>query len=679
MSLIFPAYFVALLGLALPWLLHRFSDHKPDEQLFPSRRFLQETAPPVSRKRRLKYLALLALRVLSLLLLCFLFAQPWLETAKNTGNVHQHHLLAIDRSLSMRADQRWARALQQAQETLAQLPDTDSVDLVSFDQSTSILASSSESRASLHDALSDLRPGYLSADYGLVMQRLNTMAAEQDIPTRLWMITDAQRSALPSQLNALYAPKLSAFELLSVVDRDVFNVHLSAQAQSLDGVNVRVAAQYYTSDTMAENNVSGSDDSSSSNLPQSDWGTAKIVVTHKQQVLASKRVSLLAGRIETVVFDELVLPPGKSPVFQVALLSDQAAEQTLEDALILDNTVSVAVRNASSTPVVLLQSDADVSANAAVFLATALETGGLAEVDQISGTAERVSPEISHMLTARDLSQNRLDPDVLLFVDQGSNALLFNSELAGASGEKNLSARELGVVDESHPLALGDIDWFGTHFYDVTPMALTDNDRVLLMTSEQEPILVERVTARGRLIILNDRLDGISSNLPLQPAFVSLMQSILRYFDASTAIPKVLTVGQRLQLPPNVQVLNAEQEPLLSYDESSQSDSVQINEPGLYTVVSVRGEHRLDVVLDPREADLTVIAGEALRTWQGRYDGGHDKSLTVADGGAAQAVERLNETSQYPLWKLLLPLLILVMMLESWLGNRRLDIRRDGS
>ena len=74
MSLLFPLYLLGLLGLALPWILHRFSDQTPPEQLFPSKQFLESTTPPVSRKRTLRYRALLALRILSLLLLCILFA-----------------------------------------------------------------------------------------------------------------------------------------------------------------------------------------------------------------------------------------------------------------------------------------------------------------------------------------------------------------------------------------------------------------------------------------------------------------------------------------------------------------------------------------------------------------------------------------------------------------------------
>ena len=203
MSLLFPAYLLGLFGLALPWLLHRFSDQRPEEQLFPSKRFLEPTPPPVSRKRKLRYRFLLALRVLSLALLCFLFAQAWLNKNVDTGESRLHHVVAIDQSLSMRAEGRWQSALDQASSVVEQLSESDSVDLIGFDKETRILTSSEDARSDVLLTLAQLEAGFAAADYGSLMQRINSIAAEKDIPVKVWLITDEQQSALPAQLNAL--------------------------------------------------------------------------------------------------------------------------------------------------------------------------------------------------------------------------------------------------------------------------------------------------------------------------------------------------------------------------------------------------------------------------------------------------------------------------------------------
>ena len=157
MSLLFPAYLAGLIGLFLPWLLHRFSDQQPEEQLFPSRQFLEPTAPPVSRKRALKYRLLLALRVLSILLLSFLFAQPWLNNAGGDTQAQTHHVISLDQSLSMRADERWARAVERVESLIDELPEADSVELVAFGKDFQKIANDSESISALRRGLGEVQ------------------------------------------------------------------------------------------------------------------------------------------------------------------------------------------------------------------------------------------------------------------------------------------------------------------------------------------------------------------------------------------------------------------------------------------------------------------------------------------------------------------------------------------
>ena len=199
--------------------------------------------------------------------------------------------------------------------------------------------------------------------------------------------------------------------------------------------------------------------------------------------------------------------------------------------------------------------------------------------------------------------------------------------------------------------------------------------------------MVERPTARGRLLILNDRLDGQSSNLPLQPVFVSLMQSVLGYFDASTALPDRIPAGSRVALPANVQVLDPGGEPLLGLNATGRSSGLQLDEPGLYTVIGARGEHALRVTLDLQEANLSTLDAKVLESWQGRHGGDAgtpDDAASDTRGLAASSVDPIllaqgADASRLAVWRYVLPLFVLALLLESALANRRLDVRRDGS
>lgn len=666
MSWLFPAYFVGLLGLALPWILHRFSDQNPPEQLFPSKRFLEATTPPVSRKRMLRYRALLALRALSVILLCALFSQPWINRDTAANDEQLHHIVALDQSLSMRAEGLWSNAIEEAERILNDIGES-SVQLVAFDEQVSIIASSQPDEAnqtvSPANALGDLQPGFAPADYGVLMQALDRIADEQQLPVKLWLISDMQTSALPAQRNALFAPAIAEFELIPVSSDNPLNVHLYAEGLSEDGATASVSVSLLAS--------------SSQKTPSTQPLERTVRIESNDSVIEQRSVSLLDGQVTTMNFDEIVLPALANPEFLVSLLET--------DTLEIDNTQRLPVVATLPTAVVhLLASDA-ARDSASVFIRTSLETNSLSRVESIRGTALQVPPDTSHLFTGLAIGSD-IDLDILQFVDKGNNALVYNTADAAADTQQTLEGVGIGYIDEAHPLALGEIDWFTSRFYALPELILEDNDKILLASSEGESILVERQSQRGRLLILNDPLDGAASNLPLQPAFVALMQSLMGYFDASTSVPGSIVVGERLALPANVQLLDPDGEPVLGLTDNASGTLVSLPEPGIYTVVSARGEQALRAVLDAKEADLSSMSDEDMAAWQARYSRSNidseaiDRSSQTPLPNDSQTRSTLaTDQMRYSLWFWLLCLLLLLFLTEGWFANRRLDVRRDGS
>jgi len=668
MSLLFPAYLLGALGLLLPWILHRFSDHQPPVQLFPSRQFLEPTTPPVSRKRTLRYRLLLGLRVAALLLLCLLFAQPWIKSTSVLADQEQHHLIAVDRSLSMRADGVWREALASTEDLINQLEGA-SVDLIAFDNNVSVLASSvqqdTQEQSSISDALRDLQPGFSPADYGTLMQRLDRLAADQELPVKVWLVSDMQQSALPSQLNALYAPSVSDMELVSVNAGELLNVHLRATATSENGASADVSVTLQASAAVG--------DSAAPSIERT------VRVASSERVLEERSVALTAGELSILTFEDLVLPEQAVPELTVSLVEP--------DAIAEDNEQRLSITQRSATGIVLLLASGRAAGNASVFISTALESDGLSDVELIQGTVQQVPPDTPHLVVGLELGDNGVGLDVLQFVDTGGNALVFNQASASTTADRLFEGVGVGVIDQAHPLALGEINWISTRFYDLPTSALQDNDRVLLQTNDGQNVLVERPTNRGRLLIFNDPLDGMASNLPLQPGFVDLMQSIVSYFDASTAVPAHILIGERLALPANVQVINDEGEALLSLADRGQAATIDLEEPGLYSVVSVRGEQMLSATLDPDEANLSRLGSDAMSAWLARYDNdgtATDSAFSKEDTSAAAADQRnsllaSSNSQQFTLWQWLLPLMALLFFAEAWLANRHVSVRRDGS
>lgn len=679
MSLLFPLYFLGLLGLALPWILHRFSDQTPPEQLFPSRQFLESTTPPVSRKRTLRYRALLALRILSLLLLCLLFAQPWIERDNLAADNGLHHMIVLDQSLSMQAEGRWDEAIDRANELLQQL-DSSSIELIGFDNQVQVLASRNSEIHSgdivgsenLQSVLNELQPGFLSADYGVLMQRLDRLAADHELPVKLWLISDMQSSALPVQINALYAPNISGVEFLQVGTDNQLNVHLMAEAQSTNGATFSVSVSLMASG------------SSASTVPIA----RTVQVKAADKVLESRTISIVPGELTVFNITDLALPASSSLELSVSLLES--------DVLLADNEQKLVVSSGASVGVVLLTNLQGRGRSAPVFMATVLETDSAVDVQSINGAVQQIPDDTNNLFVGRDLSVD-IELDVLQYVDQGNSALVYNEAADALSDVSDtvdatdtlFDGFTIGSVNEAHPLALGSINWTGTRFFTTANIELQNNDAVLISLSSGQPLLIERSSARGRLLLLNDPLDGLASNLPLQPAFVDLMLSILNYFDASTSVPNQVLVGERLSLPANVQLLDAQGNALIELGDQSQSSSVKLDVPGIYTALNARGEKSIKALLDPAEADLESIEPDALNAWLARYA---NEALNDADNAANEAVDSDQRTAlnvrelinnrdpdRQALWHWLLPLLLLLVLLESWFANRRLNVRRDGS
>lgn len=653
MSMLFPLYLLGLLGLALPWLLHRFSHHEPPEQAFPTTRFLEPTRPPATSKRQLRHWPLLALRVLFLALLCFLFSQPWLRAQNDAANAEAVQLIIVDNSFSMRAGDRWQQVQSELDDAMGSMPDKDAVQLFSFAGQLRAHTDIVNDRSSVNSALSQIEPGYESADYGELMRYLNKVASEIDMPVSATFITDAQRANLPVQINALLANRLKQFQVISVDSSTPINYSLSAEARTSDAVNARVSVRLSASDVM-------------------DKSTAEVVlktvqIKAKDRVVASQAVELSAGESKTIVFDAVSLPSESDAVFTVGF----AQPDFLSD----DDQLEIPVRGLSLVDFTMTYIGSEPSQQAQVFVKTALETNGDARVS-ILDINTALAPTVRHAAVFVDDLASVPDT-VTRFVMDGGNVLLLPST-SSASSNDALATNASGItrVDQAHPLGLGDIDWFDAGFYSTINVSLTSDDRVLLGLDSGEPLLIERdMIDAGRLLMLNESMDGFSSDLPLQPSFVVLMQQIIQYFNASNALPVELDVGKTLYLPANSQVLDPDGEPMLELAQLGGANDIRLPTPGLYTVLGANSTDTVSAVLGAAESNLLGLERDELDAWEARHD---TKQNSNAEQDNTELVQAIEQTDKQTLWRWLLPAVLLFLLIESLLANRMLWVRRDG-
>ena len=654
MSLIAPWFLLGLAALFVPIVLHRFSHSEPDESSFPSTRFLEATRPPVSQKRRLRYRTLFSLRTLFLLLLCLLFAGPYLLREFGANNAKAMQLIALDQSLSMQAGDRWSTAVSQATELLEELPDSDQVQLLGFSHTVSRYTTEAVPTQEAIAILKTMTPGQSAADYGQLMQQIDRLARDSSLPVNVAVITDAQRNNLPSQLNALFAPGIASLNVIDVSDSDSLNYSLRAQAQVIDAVFVELDLTVSASVTDPSSPVTST--------------RRTLVISHQGEELERRLLDIEAGSSESLKIANLSLPERLPAVFTVELEE--------QDALEMDNSVSVVIQQNASLEVAMIATGADARA-ADVFVTTAIETDSLARINRSSSVAQ-LPTDVRYLVGFHDLAAADIPIDLQNVVDRGVSTLVIHSGEPDASDEMAKS-QGVRVLDEAHPLGLGDIDWSGVRIFGVSPMPIKENERVLLATENNEPLLVERRIGNGIMLLINDNLTANASNFPLQPAFVVLMQGIVRYFDASTAIPTELDVGSRLFVPPNVQVQNRDGQNLVDIGSATSGQDIVLDETGVYTLFDLQGERLLNVSFDPAESDLSRMASAEVGAWEQR----HVMNEQADDSTGGEVQKRMTADASIddslPMSRYLLPLLLLALILESLLANRRLHVKRDGS
>src|ERR1700754_2527733 len=75
-----PLFLLGLLGIGLPFWLHRIARENRIRQQFSSLMLLEQSETHHTRQRRLRYFVLLALRILLLIAIVLAFAQPLISS-----------------------------------------------------------------------------------------------------------------------------------------------------------------------------------------------------------------------------------------------------------------------------------------------------------------------------------------------------------------------------------------------------------------------------------------------------------------------------------------------------------------------------------------------------------------------------------------------------------------------
>ncbi len=667
MGFLSPWFLGGLLAAGLPVYIHLLRQHRSEPVKFSSVMFIERRTQSSVKHRRLKYLALLAMRLAIILLLALMFANPFVQRAVGSaGGGRKFVAIAVDNSFSMRAGDRLERAKQEALSAVGAMGATDRGQVMTFASNVQFLTQPTSDKAELQRAIQGIQPGDGRSAYGEVSRTLRSLNQPDGLPVEAHVISDMQMTSMPTPFAELAIPPSTKLTLHAVADKrepNWFVESVNAPRSIFQPKKVRVQT------------VVGGTGTPAGELPVELVINGKVLETKKATLGESGRATL-----------EFYLPE--------AAYGQNRGEIRIpsKDALAADDRFPFAVDRKEATRILIVH---DGRANrGATYAGAAIESvpdAGYTVESLTSDQAANIAPEkfstvilsdVGNMPSSLETSLNDyVKKGGGVFVALGSTSIargkvpvtgetIRDARYASREGERFLTS---GEVDKTHPAIAraGALD--EVRFYQLANVNADKSARVIAKTNDGSPLLYERKVGEGKVLVFTSTLDNVANDLPLHASFVPLMEQSAHYLSGFDPAPADYAVDSFAELRSArdagsaVDVLDPDGKRAISLQEAGKAQSVRLNREGFWELRRANGRNELIAVhADRRESDLEVVPKETLALWQGTGSG---------DGSGSGTSEQT--TKPYSLWWYFALVLFAVSIAESIFASRYLAAERE--
>lgn len=199
------ALLAGLGALAVPILIHLLLKQKQQPLRFSTIQFFRKRDEKTSQRRKLRNLMVLTLRLLLLALLVLAFARPYLKetAAAQTATERRQIVLVLDRSASMQAGNRWAKAKELLWKTVSGLNSADRVALIDSGEQAEII-SPLVPPDDLKSVLQHLGPGFGTSDLATGLKAAVRLLVQSDAGgiSQIQVVSDLQKNAVARLFDA---------------------------------------------------------------------------------------------------------------------------------------------------------------------------------------------------------------------------------------------------------------------------------------------------------------------------------------------------------------------------------------------------------------------------------------------------------------------------------------------
>lgn len=675
-----PLFLLGLLAVAVPIIVHLVNRERRNAVAFPSLMFLRRVPYRSVRRQRIRHWALFALRCLALALLALAFARPFLDRQRQNagaaGGGPRELVVLLDRSYSMAYGDRWSRATAAAERAIAGIGAADRVSLILFDHEAIAAAGPTGDVALVRAALRDARPNSGATRYAPALAVAQQLMDRAERPRReVVVISDFQRTGWDGQ----ELPRLAAPATLTTVD-----------VGDTATVNVLVTGVDVTRDTRegVDRAIVATRLARKGTRAVSD---ARVTLELNGREVEAKRASLPASGVASVIFAAVAVPDATTR--GIVRVSTPVGE----DRLPVDDVFHFIIARAQVVSILIVESPS-APLGRTLFLPRALSIGDRPTFRVLQRRADRVTAadvDEAHVVVLHDVGMpagavgDRIRTlvrgggglVVALGERSGGRALTGASELLpGTVGDiVDRSAERggsLGSLDRGHP-ALESFrgarsgDFTSARYLRYRQLSPAPTDAVLARFDDGVVALAERRVGDGRVLVFGSTFDGYWNDLPVQPVFLPLIQSLVRHGAGWTPRRPSETVGQVLSLSDvnsgDAMVAVAPSGQRTRWAEDDSLRSLPLREQGFYEIReagAVTPSRVVAVNPDPAESELGAFPPEELSRAVAPPG-----ATAVAAAGATTLSVAERERRQ-TLWWYVLVAALLLLAAESILSNR---------
>jgi hypothetical protein len=666
MGFLAPWFLAGIAAVGLPVWLHLLQRHRTTPLPFSSLMFFEKRTQSSVRQRKLRYLLLFALRVALLALLALAFANPFFSTSVPVENARKLVVVAIDRSFSMRTSTlsgtRLDEAKTKARSFVSGLPGGAQVQVLALDSQVEYLTRATNDKSQALEAINSITPGDGRSSFGELARAVRVLQQNAKAQLEVHFFSDMQQSSAPPSFADL-DPGPHAF------------IHLHP-------IQATAAANWTVEAAQA---------------PPLIWDAKPVTVT---ATVAGWRSSESAQRTVSLLIDgksleskQVTVPPNGQAQVQFQFTPGHGRHRgeirlDQHDQLPEDDHFLFAVERAEPERILFVENTrngrgilyyraAIESVQASPFV---VDTATIGDTDRLQ-FSKYALVVLSDPGKLADGFEKMLDS----YVRNGGGLLLLAGPQSAMNGNLPLTEttvtaanernREQAVTsaDTQHP-ALQNTNQFSGVTFSPAVRLQPSHARVLLRTGNGDPVLIEQSVGGGRVLTMAATLDGVTTNLPLQAAFVPFAQESALYLAGEEAAQSNMTVGSVLELrrspqqTGSVSATGPGDRTEIPLNEAGTAQNLRLDSEGFYDARYADGRRRLIAAnADRRESDLAPMPPDALALWQ-------------KAGDAANApVQATGATTERPfsLWRYVLLLALLAAVVESVVASRYLAAQKE--